>query len=133
MRRLAAALVLLALPAAAQQQGFRSPSGNIHCLFVPAEGFLRCDLLDSALPPPPQPAECDLDWGRAFGLAASGPAQRLCAGDTVAVPPGSTPVLAYGTAWVGGGLRCESRTDGMLCRNAMGHGFHLSRGRQTLF
>ena len=36
-------------------------------------------------------------------------------------------VLAYGTTWAGGGLRCTSAETGLTCRNRSGHGFFLSR------
>lgn len=127
VRTLAALLVLLAGTAGAQE-AFRTPSGNISCMLFQAE--LRCDVSASTAPPVAPPADCDLDFGHAFGMAATGPAIRLCAGDTVAGPH---PVLPYGLRWQRGPFACDSTPSGLTCRNAQGRGFFLSRGRQDLF
>jgi Family of unknown function (DUF6636) len=42
-------------------------------------------------------------------------------------------VLGYGTTWSGGGLRCTSAVNGLICRNKSGHGFFLSRERWRAF
>jgi hypothetical protein len=43
------------------------------------------------------------------------------------------PRLAYGKSWTYHGFTCTSRTNGLRCRNASGHGFFLSREKQLLF
>jgi hypothetical protein len=115
------------------QEGFRSPSGNIHCQFIAIDGdvVIRCDLrqVSNRLP---RPRSCDLDWGQAFEI--SGRATRgtpLCYGDTV--QDNRLPVLPYGRSWQRAGLTCISEQSGVSCRNARGHGFTLSRAAQRVF
>ena len=139
MSRLAAALtfmLVMALPAVAQERadGFRSPSGNIHCQAYKLDdgAGLRCDIRQMANKPPPKPRDCDLDWGRAFEVSDKAqPAQRLCYGDTVMND--DLPPLAYGGSWQRHGFTCTSAQSGVRCANARGNGFELSRGTQRLF
>lgn len=134
---LAAAMAALGTgPASAQGlEGFRTPSGNIHCLaFGPMDGDppgIRCDVRESTARTPPQPADCEEDWGDSFGLSPAGRGHRLCHGDTVVNE--RNPVLGYGRAWSRYGITCVSRTDGLTCRNRAGHGFSISRATQTVF
>ena len=127
-----AALTALGVAAAGAQEdgGFAAPSGNIACDYF--EGFLRCDLMEISNRVPPRPDDCDLDWGKAFGMAADDrSAYRLCHGDTVF--GSSTPVLDYGSSWSRGGFTCISTERGLTCRNAHGAGWDLSRGNQVLY
>jgi hypothetical protein len=139
MSRLAAVFVItmvLAVPAFPQERadGFRSPSGNIHCQAYKLDdgAALRCDIRAMANKPPPKPRDCDLDWGRAFEVSdKAAPATRLCYGDTVmndVLPP-----LAYGASWQRHGFTCTSSQSGVTCANARGNGFELSRGAQRVF
>ena len=42
--------------------------------------------------------------------------------------------VAYGTSKLyGGKFRCSSRTSGLRCQNRSGHGFFISRQRQSIF
>ena len=82
-------------------------------------------------PLPPKPSSCEGDWGRAVGMAPTGPASRYCISDTV-MDPGA-PVLAYGRTWSRGGFTSVSRMTGLTCTNRSGHGFFLSRDRSRLF
>ena len=43
------------------------------------------------------------------------------------------PVLPYGQNWQRAGLTCISEQSGMSCRKARGHGFALSRAKQSVF
>lgn len=116
--------------------GFRSPSGNIFCLYsggtLGEEGAsMRCDLRESAVSAP-RPADCDLSWGNAFEIAADGQSGHLvCHGDTVMIPT-LTP-LNYGGFFRQGAITCKSETVGVTCANALGHGFFVSRNAQRLF
>ena len=134
----AAAAILFAATAfthtAQAQEGFRSPSGNIHCQYFAIDGdaVIRCDLRQTSNRSFPRPRNCDLEWGEAFEI--SGRATRgapLCHGDTV--QDNRLPVLPYGQTWQRAGLTCLSEQTGVSCRNARGHGFTLSRAAQRVF
>jgi hypothetical protein len=126
----------LSLTATADAQhtlaGFRSPSGNIACMFFDYDNTntLRCDIREAAVTAR-RPADCDLDFGRAFEMESRGTSQRLCYGDTVMDP--RLPHLPYGEVWQHGGFTCTSAQTGVTCFNADRHGFSLSRAKQELF
>jgi hypothetical protein len=131
-----AAIVLIALsiPTAVAQEGFRSPTGNIHCQFFAGDTdvVVRCDLAQISNRPPPRPRDCDLEWGQAFEIASrAARGIRLCYGDTV--QDNRLPVLPYGRSWQRGGITCQSEQTGVTCRNARGHGFSVSRAAQSVF
>jgi hypothetical protein len=130
----AATAALLTAPAAgattttATIQTFRTPSGHIGCAYDTT--MLRCDL-DDVAHRPARPKACELDYGSAFGLTRTGRARRLCVGDTALDP--DAKVLAYGRTRHLGPFTCVSRTTGLRCTTAAGHGFTLSRATQRLF
>ncbi len=134
MRALACLAVLLITAPPALAQEFQTPSGNIACAFFAQEPdgalSLRCDIGDVATLDP-RPADCDLDWGHAFGLGRQGQGERLCAGDTISNP--SAPILHYGSRIESQGLSCTIAPEGVTCRNKAGGGFSLSRAMQTTF
>ena len=108
---------------------FASPSSNIRCALHPDWG-VRCDIDDMSWTPPPQPADCDLDWGNV--LTVGDEAAFGCVGDT---PFGGRPLdaLPYGSSVERGPYRCESARTGVTCRNTdTGAGFVLSRERYEL-
>jgi hypothetical protein len=126
-----------ALPGAASAGdslvAFQTPSKGIACVYSHFSGeqpALRCDVA-RVTAPPAKPASCELDYGSAFGLSATGTGRRLCAGDTVLDP--KAKVLAYGKTRTLGPFACVSRTTGLRCTTHAGHGFDLSRRRQKLF
>jgi hypothetical protein len=140
LKRVFAAAVTLILFAsfgasrAAAQEGFRSPTGNIHCQFFAIDGdaTIRCDLRQVSNCSFPRPRNCELEWGQAFEI--SGRANRgapLCYGDKAQDP--RLPVLPYGQTFQRSGLTCLSEQTGVSCRNARGHGFTLSRAAQSVF
>lgn len=130
-----AAFLLTATPLAAQDaETFRSPSGNIACAGYDDEGKpgVRCDLAAVSKRSLRRPADCDLDFGQAFFVAAaSDRGMAVCHGDTVADP--EARVLPYGQDWRWKGLVCRSSPAGMRCVNARGAGFEISRERQRVF
>jgi hypothetical protein len=136
---LAAALVSIvtacaALSPAAAQEGFRSPTGNIHCQFFATDGdaVVRCDLRQVSNRSFARPRSCDLDFGQAFEISArGGRGTPLCYGDTV--QDNGLPVLPYGQTWQRAGLTCLSEQSGVTCRNARGHGFTVARAAQRVF
>lgn len=138
-RRLSlAALPLLLLsgsPALADEGFFQSPTGNIHCLYIPAadgeQGWLRCDMLEGEQSYKRPPQDCELDWGLSFYVGDRGEAGLTCHGDTVQNPTGA--VLGYGSKVQYGSISCEVEKTGVTCKNRQGHGFSLSRARQKIF
>lgn len=132
--------LLATATAQAQEIGFQTPSGNIHCLGItqitadnrdmPA---LECQInhSDNSKPARPRPRDCDLEWGNRFALTHNGQAKLVCAGDTLASP--NHQRLRYGETVRGAGWQCHSQADGLTCRHRNGRGFTLSRQQQKLF
>lgn len=127
-------LVVAATAACAQDRliGFHTPSKNIACQFYDLDGTatLRCDIMEIAAELR-RPADCEEEWGHSFEVSVRGSADRVCAGDTVNDP--SLPVLGYGEVWQHAGFTCRSDETGLICFNAMQHGFSLSRATQRMF
>jgi len=108
---------------------FRTPSGNIGCVYASGLGSppgLRCDIRSRLRPSPHRPHGCRLDWGDSYEMAATGRVGLTCHGDTAILP--SSRVLRYGSKWTHAGITCLSRASGLRCRNRARHGFFLSRG-----
>ena len=67
--------LLLATAASAQNgpTGFRSPSNNIACQYFDydRQHTLRCDIMEATVTAR-RPADCDLEWGKAFEMDAKG-------------------------------------------------------------
>lgn len=113
---------------------FRTPSGNIGCIYSSGFGSradLRCDIGSRLKPRPRKPRGCRLDWGDSYVMNATGRARLTCHGDTAILP--DARVLRYGRRWRHGGFVCSSRATGLRCRNRSGHGFFLSRQRSYRF
>jgi hypothetical protein len=131
---LALAAVVPATSSAASIQFFQTPSHNIGCAYTPASGdssvMLRCDVTNVDHPAK-RPSSCQQSYGRAFGLYGTGKAKRLCVGDTARNP--SSRVLGYGTTRKYGPFTCRSLTSSLRCHNNYGHGFTLSKQKQTLY
>lgn len=132
-----ASLVFVLAPVNATVPGvtsFRTPSGNIGCVY--ASGFgsapsLRCDIRSRLRPRPQRPPGCNLDWGDSFEMARTGRARLTCHGDTAILP--QARVLRYGSSWSRNGFVCASGVAGLRCRNAGGHGFFMSKQRSYRF
>ncbi len=115
---------------AEQRPAFKTPSGNIYCL-LQEDNSLRCQLSENTAKLPPQPKDCDLDWGSSFRMDLKGKAIRLCYGDTIA--NSNYPVLAYGKTWRSQGFTCISKTSGVTCTNQSKKGWQISKTAQKLF
>lgn len=125
-----AAVFMTAAIAQELPQGFRSPTGNIQCLFFDASS-VRCNIAAVSNRLAQRPADCDLEWGHDFGLGASSrEGERLCVGDTIA---GTYEILPYGESARNGAIVCRSARKGVVCINDKGAGFELSRSLQRVF
>lgn len=124
--------VVLGTAAIAQEptKGFRSPTGNIQCMFFDTSS-VRCSIAAVSNRLAHRPADCELEWGHDFGLGAhSRQGERLCVGDTIA---DNYPVLPYGESARYGAIVCHSARKGVTCANVKGAGFELSRSLQRVF
>ncbi|MFN7148638.1 MAG: DUF6636 domain-containing protein [Microthrixaceae bacterium] len=110
-----------------------SPTGNIYCV-VAVEGYAQCGVLEQDWEPPPQPADCPLDWGATMSVGVDGaPADFNCAGDSSYGGPDSER-LPYGHALRAGGVVCLSEESGMTCLGEESRrGFTISRADYRLF
>jgi hypothetical protein len=132
----AAAVVALAAAASISAQTatyvpFRTPSGNIACAASDAPVALRCDIRSGLRPTPPRRSNCPVDFGDSVGMGKRGRPYLVCHGDTVIDP--RARVVRYGSSIRVLGFKCTSRTTGLTCANASGHGWFLSRERYRLF
>ena len=135
------AFLVVALAAAASAAAtpgiveFRTPSGNIGCIYASAfQSFpasVRCDIRSGLKPKPGQPKNCHLNYGDSFTLPKTGRAVVTCHGDTTLDP--HAPVLGYGKTWRRNGFTCTSKAIGLRCTNASGHGFFMSRAHSYRF
>jgi len=110
---------------------FQTPSHNIGC--VADSKSIRCDtrFVTKYAQPRYKPRHCDVDWGP-LGMGPLGRAGVLCVGDTAL--NAKAKVLGYGQSKLfGASFRCTSRTSGLRCKNRSGHGFFLSREKQSIF
>ena len=114
--------------------GFRSPSGNIKCLYVPnPPAFMYCtiataDYAKKLIAYCAQP-KIGVDWaGFTLGKASKGSVE--CAGGTLYEPSTQHPsyvTVAYGKTWRRSVFTCWSRMTGVTCKNRSGHGLFVSR------
>ena len=134
---IAAALLLLAAPAwGSTISSFRTPTGNIGCVFSSGltgaeKPTIRCDIRSRLRPAPHRPKRCPLDYGDSLEVSQLGHVTLVCHGDTALDP--HAKVLHYGQSRRRGGLSCTSRFDGLTCINKSRHGFFMSRQSWRLF
>jgi hypothetical protein len=107
---------------------FSTPSGNIGCVMDPE--YVRCDIRDRSWEPPPEPANCELDFGQGIELANETRSHLVCAGDTTL---GAEDTLEYGETSKVGPYRCVSAEAGITCQAESGHGFFLSKETYELY
>ena len=70
------------------------------------------------------------DTERSVELTRTGKARLIHVTDTIGDP--NAPVLAYGKTKRAGPFTCTSRRTGLSCHNRNGHGFTVSRERQSV-
>ena len=112
-------------------ENFVTPSGNIRCSLVtgPDGDGVNCSIGDKEWDAPPQPADCDGDWGNYLYLTEE-EAGFDCVYDAIdpVVP------LPYGETQTLGRVACDSRETGVRCEHLDSkHGFELSKARYSLF
>ena len=110
---------------------FKTPSGNIGCIYSDGPHYLRCDIRSGLKPAPRHPAACREDYGDSLSMNATSRTRLVCHGDTALEP--RARVVAYGGSIRVGPFTCTSRTTGLTCTNRSGHGWFLSRERYRLF
>jgi hypothetical protein len=126
--------VLASAPCHADVAVFATPSGNIQCSAGTGEGpaDVSCTIFERTGPTArPDPFGCMSNYGHHFILYDRGEVEMPCED----LPPkmSRAPKAAYGDQARFGEIRCTSSKAGFECRNADGHGFFLSRARQTVF
>jgi hypothetical protein len=142
LRLAVATLALIAFPlalaagAAARRSplpGIVTPSGNIHCFYVPAApAHLLCDVHRAAYSRTAQSdclARAGLDW-HGWEVYARRPASTVCAGGILYDSNRDVPTfrrLPYGRTWRFAAFTCTSRRSGLTCSTGAGHGLFLSR------
>ncbi|WP_353474108.1 hypothetical protein PVT71_19460 [Salipiger sp. H15] len=134
---IALALVSSAVPARADVDYFNLPSGNITCYVgIEADSVdISCTIFERT-PTLPRPASCSGGWGHTVSMFGTGRVTIECDDPRLsytrpAAPPAQ--VLDYGRRMELRGISCGSSKQGLECRNADGHGFLLSRGKQRVF
>lgn len=142
MKRLVLVLLVLGIAApasAATLPGFRSPSGNISCLFIPSgsghtPATILCKLAHADYAKALQ-ARCmgstgaGVDW-HGFSLPAARKGAVNCSGGILYNPTTQHPsyiTLAYGKTWRQKMFSCTSQVNGVTCSNPHGHGMFISR------
>jgi len=132
------ALVASVPASATNLPGFRSPSGNISCLFIPsssgAPATILCKLAHADYAKALQ-ARCmgstgaGVDW-HGFSLPAARKGAVNCSGGILYNPTTQHPryiTLAYGKTWRQKMFSCTSQLNGVNCSNPSGHGMFISR------
>ena len=113
--------------------GFVTPSGNIHCFYVPGPpGHLLCDIHTSAYDKREQNAcmaRSGLDW-HGWEVYAARTTVTTCSGGILYNSNKNYPkytTLPYGKTWKFSTYTCTSRFTGLTCTSRTGHGLFISR------
>jgi hypothetical protein len=87
----------------------------------------------SGPPTTPRSAGCDDIWGYRFSMGSRGAVTAECGQPGSSNTAPGVDVARYGDTGKFGAIVCRSSESGFECRNADGHGFFLSRRRQSVF
>jgi len=126
---------------------FSSPTKNINCIYEKSRGNIkitqvRCDIMQFKPTLKLKAVEteesieifghCTKDKMRAFVIDLDSVATNVfCPSDApIAL---NQPIIPYNSSWQKNGFICVSQTSGMRCQNNLGHGFFLSRNKQSIF
>jgi len=126
-----AAILATAASATQRVPGFRTPTGNIKCLYVTPPGMMLCTVDRAAYAKTLQdrcmaPGGAGLDW-HGFTLTATRKATISCSGGILYNGRPSYVTLRYGKTFRRGAFTCTSRVSGVTCRSRSGYGLFLSR------
>ncbi|MEU7141938.1 hypothetical protein ABZ942_20970 [Nocardia sp. NPDC046473] len=119
---------------------FQSPSGNILCGFIEADGIgTGCQLAHASVVPAELP-DCGTRANREVAAQViGGKGQFRCLSQGIFVGPpldggnrGGGKVLGYGQTLIVRGIACTSMTAGVRCDQG-GHGFFIAADAQSLF
>lgn len=115
-------------PGANGQVTFVMPSNNVECTFTPAGGTPVYKPADGG----PE-LSCDRREPKYVRVALTPKSIKRFdnVGDQGCC--GTTNPFPYGTRWSRGPFTCESLETGLVCRNADGRGFSISRANIELF
>jgi hypothetical protein len=126
-------LLVAAVIALTQLPGVVTPSGNIHCFYVPAKpAHLLCDIHRADFEAREQAgcqARAGLDW-HGWEVYATRRAEAVCSGGILYDSNHDKPAyrrLAYGRTWTFAAFTCLSRISGLTCSSGTGHGLFVSR------
>ena len=123
-----------AKPACADVWTFETPSENIQCSVGQEIDIsdIACTIIERNGPPAaPRPSGCQSDWGHTFFMRDRGPVMMMC--EPLNRNKDGFDRADYGVTGQFGGFTCLSTEKGLDCRNLDGHGFFLSRSRQTIY
>ena len=127
-----AASIATASSAANRVPGFRTPTGNIRCLYVAGPpAMMLCTIDRSAYAKRLQarcmaPGGAGLDW-HGFTLSGTKKGTIVCSGGILYNGTPSYVTLRYGKSFRRGAFTCTSRLAGVTCRSRSGHGIFVSR------
>jgi hypothetical protein len=120
--------------------GFKMPSGNIICHFGTDPDYLECQIRGHHMSFPntdcSNPGFDDGYPGRIFLIKVDSKRGRPgCLTDQFYFLQmfNEVPYLQYGDTWRKSDFVCKSEKRGLTCSNSSGHGFFLSKARQTVF
>jgi hypothetical protein len=121
-------------PSVADVAVFMTPSGNIQCSAGTGEGAadVSCTIFERSGPlARADTGGCMSNFGHHFVLFDHGGVEMPC--EDLPRRMSGAPLAGYGEAARFGKITCTSSKSGFECRNADGHGFFLSRARQSVF
>lgn len=124
----------LAVPAAADGFGFRTPSGNIYCNgSLDGGAQVGCVIVNrEAGSEPAGFGTCPAGREYSVGISETGRVSGGC-GKASGRISSYTDIADYGVSASFGRINCTSERTGFTCRNVDGHGFFLSRRSQQIF
>ena len=121
-------------PALADIWTFETPSENIQCSVGQEASFsdISCTIINRSGPTAkPRPSNCTKDWGHTFAMKDRGRVRMECV--RLSRNKDGHQRADYGVTGEFGGFKCHSSKKGLRCENRDGHGFFLSRRKQSVF